>query len=176
MVMGAKYDQKWTSRFTDDLTLKVAHEEWGVELYKIGGPLIRQGLERCTDVYPSWPPTVGEFKLLCKADPADYDLPTAEQAWSEICRESGQFSNGIIPAVMKDDEYQSFTWRNAVGDKGLNAFSTLYQRYVNKAATGVAFPLPEMIKQSEKSKKAARDQHRAYADIHMHALKSVLAR
>jgi hypothetical protein len=113
LLMTAKYDEEWIRKTPTDEMLKITQEEWGVELYKIGSDLIRRGLDKCTDVYPAWPASIGELNLLCKPDPGkhlakDQPLRRASAAISFLSNYSNDYDisrggissrDGIIRAV-----------------------------------------------------------------------------
>ncbi|MCP5004667.1 MAG: hypothetical protein GY941_12125 [Planctomycetes bacterium] len=61
-----KYTHKWASAYPDDEFIDEAKRDWAEELKGLTYMQIKQGLDTTTDHYPSWPPTVGEFKALCK--------------------------------------------------------------------------------------------------------------
>jgi hypothetical protein len=71
-VMLVKYTYKWTGSFPDlgekesVLFIDDAKKIWSNELSGLSPLQIKQGLDTSTDAYPEWPPTVGQFKALCK--------------------------------------------------------------------------------------------------------------
>ncbi len=65
-VLMVKYTHKWASAFPDEAFIDEAKKVWGADLKGLDNMQIKQGLDTVIDHYPSWPPTVGEFKELCK--------------------------------------------------------------------------------------------------------------
>lgn len=60
------YGQKWTSLITDEGTLHAMELIWGKVLSKVDPAQIKVSLDRLPDEYPDWPPTVGQFRAVCK--------------------------------------------------------------------------------------------------------------
>jgi hypothetical protein len=65
-VMLIKYTHKWASQFPDEEFIDEAKKVWARDLTDLTNDQIKQGLDTMTGKYPSWPPTIGEFKALCK--------------------------------------------------------------------------------------------------------------
>jgi hypothetical protein len=61
-----KYSHKWASQFPDEAFTIEAKKVWAMDLTGLTNDQIKQGLDTMIDEYPSWPPTIGEFKALCK--------------------------------------------------------------------------------------------------------------
>lgn len=144
-VMQSMYDQKWTSRFTDEVGLRLAQEQWAKMLSEFSMDDIKRGLDRCIIEYPSWPPTIGEFRLLCQIDPTEAGLPSASDAWTQICVDGQKYSHGIVLAARNDPRCDVFNWRLKSMEKGLKHFEPIYREYLNRAMSGEEFPLPVMI-------------------------------
>lgn len=68
LLMGVKYGQRWTSQYPDEVTLKLAQAEWGSQLSSLTMDQIKTGLDNVVDEFPSWPPTIGEFKQICSCE------------------------------------------------------------------------------------------------------------
>ena len=64
--MAVKYSHKWTSQFSDDDFIDDAKKIWAMDLSGLTPDQIKQGLDMTAAEYPEWPPTVGQFKQLCK--------------------------------------------------------------------------------------------------------------
>jgi hypothetical protein len=71
-VMLVKYSHKWTSQFPDlgekesIEFIEDTKQIWAGDLSGLSPMQIKQGLDTSIDVYPEWPPTIGQFKALCK--------------------------------------------------------------------------------------------------------------
>lgn len=150
--LSVKYSHKFTSAFPDDPTLHAAQDEWAESLAGLEKQQLRQGLDKCIDIYPSWPPTVGEFKKLCEVDPVKLGLPSVESALREVtCSyvEFGesvkQYSHGVILATAKDPSLDTFSLRQMSLEKAMKTFKPVYSKYVQKALSGEEFLLPIMI-------------------------------
>ena len=64
--MMIKYSHKWASQFPDEAFTDEAKKIWAQDLSGLTNDQIKLGLDTMIDEYPSWPPTVGEFKAICK--------------------------------------------------------------------------------------------------------------
>ncbi len=60
------YQQKFTKPLEGEAILNATMHEWGLELSEFTGHHIGYALSICTDEHPVWPPTIGEFKQLCR--------------------------------------------------------------------------------------------------------------
>lgn len=64
--MLIKYTNKWASQFPDEEFIDEAKKVWAMDLSMLSADQLKIGLDTAIDKYPTWPPTVGEFKALCK--------------------------------------------------------------------------------------------------------------
>ncbi len=64
--MALMYGHKFVSLYGDADVQVEAEKEWGRHLSGYSLEEIKHGLDQCVDLHPSWPPTIGEFKTLCK--------------------------------------------------------------------------------------------------------------
>lgn len=143
------YGQRWTSQFTDDIGLRLAQEQWSKMLSGFSMDQIKAGLDRCVDDHPKWPPTIGEFKQLCKTNPADFGLPSVSDAWSQLCIEGQQLSHGVVLAARNDPRCDVYNWRMLPMDKGVKAFEPIYLEYVGRCVAGEQFSLPVMLEDKQ---------------------------
>ena len=65
--MAVKYAHKWTSCFPDKVTLEAAKNEWSKQLGEYSTQHIAYAVDNVVDEYPEWPPTIGQFKKLCRS-------------------------------------------------------------------------------------------------------------
>ena len=65
-VMLIKYTHKWASQFPDEEFIDEAKKVWAMDLSMLSADQLKIGLDTVIDQYPEWPPTVGQFKALCK--------------------------------------------------------------------------------------------------------------
>jgi len=79
-VMMIKYSHKWASQFPDESFTDESKKVWGRDLTGLTNDQIKLGLDTMIDEYPSWPPTVGEFKALCKVGEESRKLDQLELA------------------------------------------------------------------------------------------------
>lgn len=161
--LAAKYGQKWSSLYPTTPALQIAKSEWAKELSCVSDSLIGYGLDKCLEKHPSWPPTIGEFKALCRINPSDLGLPDEGLAWSEVCREGGKYSHGVVLAARNDSRCDVFNWRLLPVEKGLRLFTPIYQIYIDRVMNGEVFDLPIMLEDKagkavtpEEQKKAAK--------------------
>jgi len=145
--LSVKYGHKFTSLFPDQPTLEATQREWANSLGNVSKANLRCGLDKCIDVYPSWPPSVGEFKKLCEIDPASIGLPSVEQAWAEISSMSIQvkYSHGVVLASRNDIRCDYYNWRLLNLAKAIPKFKPIFDEYVERAFNGEEFPMPLMI-------------------------------
>ena len=61
------YGNKFISQFPTDEIYETALRVWEIALKDISGEIMNLSLNSLPDRYPSWPPTVGEFKEICTA-------------------------------------------------------------------------------------------------------------
>jgi len=73
------YSHKWTSAqgLNDDGT-------WEIFLKDLQPSQFEIGMTRCFDKFPSWPPTLGEFKNLCVLNSEDLNLPSFEKVCKAV--------------------------------------------------------------------------------------------
>ena len=94
--MTAIYGHRWTSAYgdqpwpTDPATGQVAGEgagtTWRDGLADFSHDAIRAGLGRCLDRASGWPPTLPEFRELCRPQPEELGIPDEESAFAEAAR------------------------------------------------------------------------------------------
>lgn len=61
-----RYEKNWTNRFTSRAMYDASKREWTYMLAQFSDREIMAALDQSADSYPSWPPTPGEFRALCK--------------------------------------------------------------------------------------------------------------
>lgn len=176
-VMSGIYGRAWTSQFADDLSLQLAKEQWAKHLGEFDMGQIKSALDRVVDHHPKWPPTIGEFKILCRPDPAEHGLPSVIDAWSEICRADaatgGKYSHGIVLAARNDPRCDAYNWRMLPLDQGQRRFEPIYLEYVSRAMAGEQFEVPDMI-EHKPAKPMNREDRVATASRYLGDLKSAL--
>jgi len=57
--------------------------EWADAIADLSDQEIQAGLRKMRDEFPSWPPAVGEFRKLCRADEPEYQQPPIFKALPE---------------------------------------------------------------------------------------------
>ena len=57
--LALKYAQRFTSVYPDPDVQAEAEREWGEALAGYSLDDIKRALDKCIDVHPSWPPTIG---------------------------------------------------------------------------------------------------------------------
>ena len=180
--MALMYGHKFMSLYGDTDVKIEAEREWGRSLSGFNLDDIKRGLDKCVDEYPSWPPTIGEFKNLCKFNSDELGLPLVEIAWAEILDVSSrrefdappkQYSHGIILAVRNDIRCDIYNWRLLPADKGLKKFKPVYQDYVKRAQSGEVFELPVMI-EDKKDRPVTKTECKEFAEKHLDELKEAV--
>lgn len=83
-VLGLKYGHRWISLFPDDEIQNEAQKMWSRELANISFERIGKAVDKLSFEYPSWPPTVGEFKQLCIVGMESEKLSLENKPRSEI--------------------------------------------------------------------------------------------
>ena len=180
--MALMYGHKFMSLY-GDIDVKVeAEREWGRNLSDFTLDDIKRGLDKCVDEYPSWPPTIGEFRQLCKINESDLGLPSAESAWAEISIDSGyheigelpkQCTHGIILAARSDTRCDVYNWKLLPIDKGLKLFKPIYREYVKAVIAGEVFELPVML-ENKKDRPVTFEECKEHASGHLDAMKDAL--
>lgn len=150
--LGLLYGHKWVSIYPDQDVLVEAEKAWGEALAGFSLDDIKRGIDKSVDVYPSWPPTVGEFKKLCQVDPSSIGLPSVETAFREVTsttlpfgETSKVYSHGLILAIINDDAIDTYNLSRMPSDKSMKIFKPIYNKYVSRAIAGEEFELPIMI-------------------------------
>ena len=64
--MAASYGNKVSAMWGDCPQADII-DAWRTGLQGFSGDQIGAGLQRMLDAYPEWPPTLGQFRALCKA-------------------------------------------------------------------------------------------------------------
>ena len=176
------YGHKFTSIYSDGDIQFEGEREWGRSLAGYSMDDIKRGLDKCVDEHPSWPPTIGEFKQLCKPDAKEFGLPDSATAWNEILNarrvsEFGEspwiFSHGIILAVRNDPKCDVFNWRLLPVDQSNKKFNPIYDEYLKRAMNGEEFALPVMI-ENKKNRPVTKAEHKEFAEKHLAGLKAVV--
>lgn len=141
-----KYGHRFTSNIAPG-TLAAIQREWAESLGGIPAAGLRRAVDQCIDKFPSWPPTVGEFKKLCEVDFSEAGLPSLEKAWCEISSMNIKvtYSHGIVLAARNDERCDFYNWRLMPMDKSLVKFKPIYLDYVARAMAGEKFDLPLML-------------------------------
>lgn len=170
---GLMYGHKWVSIYPDSDVLIEAEREWGRALAGLSLDDIKRALDRCIDLHPAWPPTVGEFKQLCAPDYADIGVPSQDQAWAQICREDSAYSHGVVLAARNDPRCDAYNWRLLPGDQGLKKFEPIYREYVRRVVDGEVFELPVMI-ENRVGKPATWAERKAHAANHLQSIRGAL--
>jgi len=79
-VLMIRYTHKWASQFAGeteeevDENVEAAKQVWASGLSGLTKDQIKHGLDLSVEAHPSWPPLLGEFKLLCKQGCQDIEL------------------------------------------------------------------------------------------------------
>lgn len=107
-LMRAEYGTGFTNRFpTDPAARKQAIEEakirWAQKLGKYTPTQIEQAVESMSSYHPKWPPSLGEFEVLCRVNSGKgqnrlaitENVQVADKAVGEDCiRQCREFING----------------------------------------------------------------------------------
>lgn len=91
LLMTSMYGHKWTSVHG----LEDSDGLWSKALSGIGGEQIAKGMQACLEQKLEWPPSAPQFRAMCEAAPADYGLPTEDQAYKEACNNAHPNMAGI---------------------------------------------------------------------------------
>ena len=94
--MGDIYGKQWTMRFSNQLTLNSAKQEWANGLSKLSGQQIKNGLQECVFSGKEWPPSLPKFITYCTAQ----DLSAAQSLFVKL--PSGKKANlSVVKENMK---------------------------------------------------------------------------
>jgi len=139
--MGVKYGHKWSSQFPNTKVEAVGKDEWGKELVGFSMNQVLRAIDKLVDEFPSWPPTIGEFKKLCFVN-SGHSFPNIEDAWLEICSEK-PYKNGIVFAMSRDKRLHHYDWVRMTEVQGLRRFAPIYKHFIDRAFAGEVFDLPD---------------------------------
>ena len=171
--MYLKYQQRWSSQFTDEALQQAAQVEWGNQLAGLTVDQIRMALERSVRKYPDWPPLVGQFLKLCEPDPAELGLPSVQDAWAQVCTEGGVYSHGVVFAASSDARCDRFNWRLLPAERGVILFRPIYAEYVQRVLDGETFELPVMI-EDRRDRPVTWSERKQHAEGHLQQMRAAL--
>jgi hypothetical protein len=163
--LSAKYGHRWGSQFTSDDKARVIKGEWARGLVGLKAQELRKGLDACIHQYPDWPPTVGQFLVLCKVSRAEAGLPDVVEAWSQISRTDRPFTHGVVLAMRKDAACNWSDWRMLPEDRALKLFDPIYRRYIDRALAGEEFELPAMLPEKSRQRIPLEDRLRCMPTV-----------
>lgn len=66
IVLSAQYGSKWSTQVQTETSEMAVRKVWGEALVLFSKEQIMTALGKLPDYHPEWPPSVGEFKLVCK--------------------------------------------------------------------------------------------------------------
>lgn len=111
--MTATYGQKWQGYAPGKELLAVLLSEWGEALSDLTDDQIAQGARAMKDAHPEWPPTIGQFRALCRPQQSDEpehrrrpvyvrQPPDPPEVWEERRRmmaamKEDLYSRGVLP-------------------------------------------------------------------------------
>lgn len=171
--MSGIYGQKWTSQFGDELSLRLAKEQWAKHLGEFSMDEIKRGLDVVVDRFPKWPPTIGEFKQICRLTPEEAGLPSVDMAWTQCITDGMKYTHGVVLAARGDPRCDIFNWRLLPLDQGLRKFEPIYSEYVRRAIDGEQFELPEML-EHKPAKPFTKEERISTAQRYIGGLKEAL--
>jgi hypothetical protein len=137
------YPHRWVSKLGEPGSS--AFETWRQGLAGITPEQLRRGLQQCLQRRDGWPPTLPEFRGLCRGSPQSLELPTLEEAFRMASQQRPDWHR-LHPIV--------FHARQAVGAYELihqptahtwSRFRTVYEDLVEQALQGVPFTYPETM-------------------------------
>lgn len=113
-VMLVRYGDAWRAKYRG-IKPELVKTDWSLQLGGFSGEAIAYGLD---NLPPEWPPTVGEFKLLClrRPEPRQLALPMPKPDPARVAAELKRMRDGIA-------ERDRLQWaadlqeRDAAGDR-----------------------------------------------------------
>jgi hypothetical protein len=141
--LTAVYGHKWSSQFggIDEEGFTV----WSAGLADLGVAAIRRGFGRCLRRPDPWPPSLPEFRALCRFTPEDLGLPAVAMAFQAASQQRPDWST-LHPIIWHA--------RQAIGAWDLiheplarlwPRFQNVYQSLVERALAGETFAYPPAL-------------------------------
>lgn len=144
-IKGA-YPSSFKHAFPDDETLAIAKTTWVKALMDSGISdmnAIKRGVAKARQRNSPFFPSCGEFIELCKAECSDLGMPSASEAWLEVCNNSHRVTDHqwSHPGVYEAGRRKWFEIR--AGDYKKSDFVARYNEIMNQVAQGVVFDQPK---------------------------------
>ncbi len=79
VVLAAQYGSRWSTQIQTKATELAVRKVWGEALAPFSADQIKVALDKLPDHHPEWPPSVGEFKLVCKIGVDPNLVPASHQ-------------------------------------------------------------------------------------------------
>lgn len=137
------YPHRWSSKLGEPGSS--AFETWRQGLAGMTPPQIARGLQQCIERHDSWPPSLPEFRGLCRPSPQALELPTPEAAFRMASQQQPdwrQWHPIVFHARQAVGAYdlihrpEAYTWPR---------FKTIYGELVEQALQGATFRYPETV-------------------------------
>lgn len=148
---------------------------------------IHAGMKKCRAEPDKYLPAPGLFVSWCKPDPADYGLPSVEQAYKECCSKShmpnhkdAKWTHGVIYHAGREVGWYSIrnssTKAEIAGNKKL--FVQAYDSLCKRVMEGEAFSVPEqsetLLEHHQNGEKVATESNKQAAAQAMSELRGKL--
>lgn len=134
----------FTEAYGDKFTGKYGNKPsktWNDGLADIPGQWIKHALGKLQDKFPTWPPTLWEFKALCKPTPEDLGLPTTTAAYIAACSKKWKDHHPIVWVTAQD--VMSVLISDEPERVKRRAWEDAYRERVAQAMKGRVFQLPQ---------------------------------
>jgi hypothetical protein len=124
------YGNKFISQFPTDEIYTTALRVWEIALKDISGEIMNLSINSLPERYPSWPPTVGEFKEICMAFKGSEKFKMWPQELMMIDSKS-TYSNLNVNRLIDDGAFICKRLKEIYPELGFMKISNLFTRLKN---------------------------------------------
>lgn len=142
--MTLRYSSKWTGQWGTESMQKEARLMWAKDMAGLTQRDVKHAFDQLLTKYPLWPPTVGEFVMLCKQGRIEsLNIPNYGDAFNAIVNpqsKNANQSNLIIGLKRKlESEHGLFNVRAMNSDKASKIIKTAYDHCVQEVISGKVY-------------------------------------
>lgn len=130
------YGYKWARQFGNAPT-----DNWVGLLDEVDGAMVANGLRKCKELHPTWPPGAFEFIALCKPSAEDLNLLPEAEAFSQAVNWNNMQAENRRPEVLatlrKIDVYKFRHEKQAIAEA---MFFKAYRAVIAEVKAGAELP------------------------------------
>lgn len=139
-----------------------AFQTWSLAMQDVGVNEIKIGFEKLIARSSGYPPSLPEFKALCKPAAEDYGLPDVRSAYVEACKKSHQpfeheWSHPGVYVAARETGF--FELKSLSEAQMIKPFTLAYENVIRSILAGLAYdkPIPKALPQEVKMPKAKKE-------------------